>query len=214
MNKVVKKYAEIDKKTFMTIDEAVELSDELAKRAIQTGVQFEEVVGIANGARLPTVIIAERLGLPYKMLTIRRKWSVFNSYLARFPFIVRFFSIWYSVPILNYPLISVIGKMNTLSDNNQNENKECFKERKNILIVDDAIQCGNTIQAAQKIIRSGNEECNLKVAVISWAILVSNEKQVATPDIYINRKIQHFPWSVNSPCYKQYQDWLKKHDQG
>jgi hypoxanthine phosphoribosyltransferase len=209
MNHVVKKYSEIDHKTFMTIDEAIELSHELAKRVSETGIQFEEVVGIANGAHLPAVIIADRLGLPYQMLTIRRKWSVVNNYLAKFSFIVRFFSFWYSLPVLNYPLIKVINKMNSLTDSNPLENEDRFKGRKKILIVDDALQFGNTIQAAKKLISNNNEQCDTVVAVISWALLMSNEEQVEVPDIYISRKIQHFPWSVNSPYYKKYQCWLQ-----
>ncbi|MEE9412974.1 MAG: phosphoribosyltransferase [Methylococcales bacterium] len=212
MNKAVKKYTEIDQKTFMTIDEAIDLSHELAIRANQTGVQFEEVVGVANGARLPAAVIADSLGLPYQMLTIRRKWSVVNSYLARFSFVVRFFSAWYSIPILNYPLIRVINRMNGLSGNNINDNQYSFNGRKHILIVDDALQSGITIQAVKKIIRNDNEKCKVVVAVISWGLLATTEEKVVTPDIYINRKIQHFPWSVNSPYYKEYQKWLKKHD--
>jgi adenine/guanine phosphoribosyltransferase-like PRPP-binding protein len=209
MNHVVKKYSEIDHKTFMTIDEAVDLSNELAKRVSETGIQFEEVVGIANGAHLPAFIIANRLGLPYQMLTIRRKWSVVNNYLAKFSFIVRFFSCWYSIPVLNYPLIKVITRMNSLTNSNQLEKEDRFKGRKNILIVDDALQFGNTIKATKKIITNNNEECDILVAVISWALLIQNEEQVEVPDIYISRKIQHFPWSVNSPYYKEYQYWLQ-----
>lgn len=208
MNNIVKKYTELDDRVFMTVNEAVELSRELAKRAVQTDIQFDEVVGIANGACLPTTIIAESLGLPFQMLRIRRKGSVVKNFLGRFSFVVRFFSVWYSIPVLNYPLVRVMGKMRNLADNDEDQNESRFKGKKNILIVDDALEFGSTIEAAQQIIKKDNPQCNTVVAVMSWAVLLPNETQVTHPDFFISRIVHHFPWSMNSPSYDEYQRWL------
>ena len=212
MNEIVKKYAKIENKTFMTVDEAVELSSELAERALKTDIQFDGVVGIANGARLMTTIIAKNLGVSYQMLTIRRQGSLVKNYLGRFSFVVRFFSTWYSTPVLNYPLIKVINNMGKLKIENVKGNEGGFKGKKNILIVDDALDFGSTIQAAKQIIKKENKECKTVVAVISWAHLKPHKKQVTGPDIFISRKIQHFPWSLNNPHYKEYEHWLEMHD--
>ncbi len=212
MNDIVKKYAELDDRAFMTVDEAAELSRELAKRAIKTDIQFDEVVGIANGAFLPTIIIADSLGLPYQMLRIRRKGSVVKNFLGRFSFIIRFFSVWYSIPVVNYPLVRVMDKMRNLADNDEDQNKSRFKGKKNILIVDDALEFGSTIEAAQQIIKRDNPECNTVVAVMSWAVLLPNETQVVSPDIFISRMVHHFPWSMNSPSYNKYQQWLDENN--
>ncbi len=214
MNDIVKKYADIEDTVFMSVEEAKVLSEELADRAKQLDIEFDQIVGIANGARLMTTIIAERMGLPYQMLTIRRKGSVIKEYLSRFPLLIRFFSFWYSIPVLKYPLVEAMCRLRGLSDtsdlNSSKSNKS--NQLKNILIVDDALEFGSTIEAAKTIMKSNNENANIVVAVISWRVLRPNEEQVATPDIFITRMVQHYPWSMNSPHFTEYEQWLIDHD--
>lgn len=210
MNDIVKKYAEIDDTIFMSVEEAKVLSEELAERAKQLNIEFDEIVGIANGARLMTTIIAEKMGLPFQMLKIRRKGSVIKEYLSRFPLLIRFFSFWYSIPVLKYPLVRVMCRLRGLADTSDisTAKKGEVNKPKNILIVDDALEFGSTIQAAKTIMQNNNDNTNIVVAVISWRVLRPNEEQVANPDIFITRMVHHYPWSMNSPHYEEYEQWL------
>jgi len=206
---IVNKYAEIDEKMFMSMDEAIELSHEIARRISMNGVEPHAIVGIANGALLPTKIIATDLNLPFEMITIRRKGSAVKSRLSRYKTVVKLASIWYRTPFLRYPLVWILKIMRygfksapTLMLTN------CY-QGKHILLVDDATDSGKTLRRAEQML--SNRQCRqITTAVLSVAKENKNSADFYIPDYYISQRMQRFPWSINNPAFPEYQKWLKQ----
>src|SRR5688572_16522418 len=101
---IIAKYSSIDEKVFMTLEESIVLSAEIAKRLASWGPQPEAVAGIANGALLVAKIIADRLELPIFTIDIRRRGSGIKQTLFRAPGLRTIFSLLYRVPVINLPL--------------------------------------------------------------------------------------------------------------
>ncbi len=207
-NAIVNKYAKINDRLFMSIEEAIELSHEIARRISMNGVEPHGVVGIANGALLPTKIIATDLNLPFEMIAIRRKGSVIKSRLSRYKVVVKLASIWYRIPFVRFPLVWVMKMM-----------KHGFKsdpvltgtnyQDKHILLVDDAIVSGKTLRRAEQIL-SGQQCRQITTAVITVSKNKKKSADFYIPDYFISRQLQHFPWSINHPDFLEYQEWLKQ----
>ena len=81
---IISRYADADEKLFMSVDEALVLSRELAERVRQSGFRPEKIIGVANGALLPATVVAESLDLPLEMVRVRRKGSTIKKRLAKF----------------------------------------------------------------------------------------------------------------------------------
>jgi hypoxanthine phosphoribosyltransferase len=205
---IVNKYAEIDDKLFMSIDEAIELSHEIARRISMGGVKPHGIVGIANGALLPTKIIATDLNLPFEMIIIRRKGSVIKSWLSRYKAVVRLAAIWYKVPLFKFPLVWVMQMMSGLKPEPALASTNYYQDQ-HILLIDDAIDTGKTLRRAEQIL--GRQQCRqITTAVISASKNNKKSTDLYIPDYFISRRIQHFPWSVNHPDFPKYQKWLKR----
>ncbi len=206
---IVNKYTKTDDKLFMSIDEAIELSHEIARRISMNGVELHRIVGIANGALLPTKIIATDLNLPFEVIAIRRKGSVVKSRLSRYKAVVKLASIWYSIPFVRFPLVWVMTMMRygfksdpVLTDTN------CYQDQ-HILLVDDAIVSGKTLRRAEQLL--SRQQCRqITTAVITVSKNKKKSTDVNIPDYFISQQIQHFPWSFNHPDFPEYQKWLKQ----
>lgn len=207
MDDIAEHYRTLDTKSYISLQDSIALSKLLAERCRELPHDFDLVVGIANGALLPTVLVSENLSLPYKMITIRRKGSILKGKISKSPFLLKFFSKWFELPILNVPLRWGMRKMRDLApiDPSGFDNLS-GKER--VLLIDDALEFGTTIHAAKEyLIQRGVS--NIEVAVISWAELLPGEEQLEKPDIHLCRIIHHFPWSINSPSYNDYCSWIE-----
>lgn len=205
---IVNKYAEIDDKLFMSTDEAVELSYEIARLIRVNGVEIHGVVGVANGALLLTKVIATDLNLPFEMITIRRKGSAIKSRLSRYKPIVKLASMWYRIPLLNLPLVWVMKMMNGFKSDPVLTSTNCYQDQ-HILLVDDATDSGRTLRRAEQILCK--QQCRqITTAVISVSKKNKKKPNLYIPDYFISQRIQHFPWSVNNPDFPKYQKWLKQ----
>lgn len=200
------KYAEADDKLFMTLEEAIELSEDLARMVRASEFDVEKVIGVANGALLPSSIVAAELDKPLEIVRIRRKGSKIKKRLARFSFIRNVVSALYNNKLTRPVLRIVMDRFSALDDQDQSAVVEVDKPQR-ILIVDDAIETGQTLQ---KVIdqhsRDGNE---IQVAVISWSIDYPNKTAEINPEFVISTRIHHYPWSQNSPYLHDYTQWLE-----
>ncbi|VAW83433.1 hypothetical protein MNBD_GAMMA16-1328 [hydrothermal vent metagenome] len=209
---IVEQYAQTEDKMFMTIDQAVELSHELAIRISECGAQPELVVGIANGALLMAKVISDDLNIPLQTIKVKRKATIVKEWIVKLPVLLKMFSICYRLPLLNKPMVWLIDRCKTLDTEACNEERCPHIKKKNIIIVDDAIETGQTLAMVCQIFNH-NEGNIITTAVISWSKKYdSNALYGVVPDIYIGRRIQHFPWSGNSPYLQDYLNWLAAND--
>lgn len=205
---VTAKYTEADDKLFMTLSEAELLSIALADRVRESGFEVEKVIGVANGALLPSSIVAKELGKPLEIVRIRRKGSKIKKRLARFGFIRKFVSALYN-NTLTKPLLRIV--MDRFSALDQTDDSTVVSTSKpcNILVVDDAIETGQTLQKV--IDQHSADGSEIQVAVISWSVAYENKKAQITPEFVISKRIHHYPWSQNSPYLQDYTNWLESH---
>ncbi len=205
---IVNKYAEINDRLFMSIDEAIELSHEIARRISMNSVEPHGIVGIANGALLPTKVIATDLNLPFEMIAIRRKSSAVKSRLSRYKVVVKLVSIWHKIPVARFPLVWAMKMMrHGFKSDPVLTGINCYQGR-HILLIDDATVSGKTLRRAEQILRK--LQCRqITTAVISVSKKNKRSADFCVPDYFISQQIPHFPWSINNPQFPEYQKWLK-----
>jgi hypoxanthine phosphoribosyltransferase len=207
---VLEKYQTTDKKLYMTLDESVSLSISLARQIHEKGGQFDKVIGIANGALLPTKVIADTLGLPYSFITIRRKGSSIKSRLSKYPALVKIISFWFKIPLLREPLVFLMNRFTKLSDDQTIPDSATLD--KSILLIDDSVESGQTLVKAEEVLSTGNPDIRITTAVLVAKPIPADSATHYTPDFFLARLMQHFPWSSNNPEYDQYQEWLAENN--
>ncbi len=205
---IVDRYSRIDDKVFMTLDEAAVLAEELAVRVNKSGFQANKVIGVANGALMPATIISDYLDIPLEILRVRRKGSRIKKNLAKFGFLRKLVSFLYGLPVTKSVLRFTMDRFNRL-ENSPKSSASVKRSVQNLLIVDDAIESGQTLQRIIEM-QGINAKQSIKVAVISWSRNYTGKKYDCVPDYYISERIQHFPWSQNSPANAEYLGWLKE----
>jgi len=205
---IVEKYAETEDKMFMTIDEAVQLSHELAIRIAEYGEKPELIIAVANGALLVAKIVSDDLNIPMQTIKINRKATKIKEFIEKLPILLKIISICYRLPLLHRPMEWLIDRFKMLDVETGNE-EVCYQtNKKNIIIIDDAIGTGQTLAMVRRMF-SCNDGQTVTTAVISWSKKYdSNALYDIAPDIYIGRRIQHFPWSGNSSYLQEYLQWL------
>lgn len=204
---IIHRYQNADDKFFMSVDEAVTLSEELANRVRASGFSPARIIGIANGALLPATVVADALDAPLDMVRIRRKGSGIKKRLAKFALIRSVVSFLYKLPLTRPALRFVMDRFSQL-EKTQPDASPDNTTAGNILIVDDAIESGQTIQHIIDQQLSGKKSA-IHVAVISWSADYVDKKAQICPDSFISKRIHHYPWSQNSPHLDRYHRWLE-----
>ena len=74
------KFLDIDKTVYMTMEEAIALSRDLADTIDLSG-RPDMLVGVANGALLPMKVVSDELGLSMRVVHLRRKGSRYKQTL-------------------------------------------------------------------------------------------------------------------------------------
>jgi len=65
---------------------------------------------------------------------------------------------------------------------------------KHILILDDALDSGETMQSVVKVLSNKFPEASIKTAVLAW----TNTESITTPDYYVfKNQLVRFPWSLD-----------------
>lgn len=204
------KYASTAKKMCMTVAEAVDLSHEIAGRLKEVSPHAELVVGIARGALLLTSVVANDLGLPMAMITVRKGGNAVKDRMRKIPGLLYWASKWYQNEKINAPLGWMIRALDRTAPIISEEIYGRFPEE--VILLDDAEETGQTFMAARDLL-SKNGARKITFAVIMWSTLADTlgRGAHAPPDVYIGRSLQHFPWSGNSPYYDEYLQWLAEH---
>ena len=205
---ITDKYANANKKLFMTLPESLALAHEMAWRIDQLSPRAEVIFGIANGALMITKVIADDLGLPMKILRIRYEASRVKYVIHQWRFAAACLSTLYATPLFNRPLRWLIVRLRKINVEILQE-KDDLLARKSVVIVDDAIGTGRTIISARNIVKKMGAE-RIHIATISLYQPRRREKIFRDePDVLISRELQYFPWSINNADYPKFLQWLK-----
>ncbi|MEM9601920.1 MAG: phosphoribosyltransferase [Pseudomonadota bacterium] len=210
----VQKYRETDDKLFMSLDEAVILCEALADEVRSSGFAADAVVGIANGALLPTRVIADRLGMPCEYVRYRRQGSTIKRRLGKVPGL-RELVVWlYSFKAVANRLAPIMDSFNRLDSDSAKDNDSTsgFPGDGRVLLVDDAIDSGQSIAIACEQLRARGAQ-EIRTAVITWSDAHDSMTNFGIkPEYYLNRRVQHYPWSENNKEIQAYRAWLSAHD--
>ena len=208
---IADKYRDLDDKLFMSVHEAEALSREMARLVKDSGIEIHKVVGVANGAFLPATIVADYLSVPLEMVRIRRKGSGLKRRLAKVPFLRELVTVMYKLPVLHHLLRWIMDRFNRLEDNSEQDQLSSGQSDVGILVVDDAIETGQTLKRIMEMQAVDNTNARMYSAVISWSVAYKNVVEGAIePNFYISKRVQHYPWSQNSNHLDDYQSWLSE----
>ena len=205
---IIKKFAKTHDKLFMTMNEAMILSREIAYRISALSQKPEILIAIGHGANLMSRVISSELNIPVETILIQRKASIFKENISRIPGLRALISRWYHIPGLNIPIKYFTRWLSSLA--RVSPQSPPIVHGKHVILVDDVIETGKTLRAARDIL-SATGARSINTAVLIWSDNRNlNQEESIRPDIFIGQEGQHFPWSMNSPYFHEYESWLKQ----
>jgi hypoxanthine phosphoribosyltransferase len=197
------KFRDIDHTVYMTIGEAVALSRDLAD-VINTSGRPDLLVGVANGALLPMKIAAEELGIRFQVIHLRRKGSRYKQKLYAIKE-----GLGIPTSLLTTRPMRAIQTWFEKRTPSLEEASDAFAfdvVGKDIMIIDDAIQTGRTARHLKdRLLAKG--AATARIAVICWYRGVDDSGDWS-PDLYLTRQHQWYPWSNHSPYFREFLSWL------
>lgn len=210
----IQKYRDTDDKLFMSIEEAISICEALADEVKASGCPIDVVIGIANGALLPTRVIADRLGMPYEFVRYRRRGSTIKRRMGKVPGMRALVAWLYGFKPIARRLRGAIERFNELDTTSASA--ESARPRLpgagRVLLVDDAIDSGQSIAIAREQLRERGATDILNL-VMTWSDQFDSKANYnVEPEYYLNRRVQHYPWSENNPEFKRYRAWLHDHN--
>jgi len=209
--KTYDKYQAIEKHwaTQMSLSEAEELSRDLGQEIANAGQKPDLIVGLANGALMPTKIVAQTLGVPFHMVKVRRQSSRYKQRLLKIKQALHLKADWVLWGPMRYFWTAFekrFSKLETAS------NTFAFDVRGlSVAIIDDCIVTGSSVKyVANALKKQGAKQ--VTVNVLCWCKGEKGDTPEGKPDIYLHRYIQFYPWSANHLALKDYMQWLKNND--
>ena len=189
----------------MPVAEAVALSRLLARRIVEHAGKPDIVVGLANGALLTTTICGEELGIPARVVMVRRQSSRYKQELLR---LIEFFHVptWF---IMTRPVRYLSSRFERAFSKLETEEQsfDFLVRGLHVAVVDDCIVSGRSIQhLADRMYAQG--AARVTIAAMCWTEEEYGGSMKGGPDVYLHRKIQWYPWSNNSPHRSRYLAWL------
>jgi len=203
---VYERHARLDRKVYMTLDEAIGLSQALAARARALAPAAELAVGLANGAVMPTRIVAAELGIPFHMIKVRRRGSRLKQRLSAVKRLLRL-----PPGLLRHPLVNAFSlafdrRFGRIED--AGATFDFSVAGKTVLVIDDCIDSGASIAHVRDRLKAAGA-ARVQIAVMCWSNKHDTEAlHGVVPDVHLHRRIQYYPWSINSPNYAAFIAWL------
>jgi len=191
----------------LTVSESEDLGRDLAALIKRQGGEFDLVVGLANGAFLPTKVVADTLGLPWHMVRVRRKGTQLKQRLLWFKTLFR-------IPpelILWGPFRALWVSFQKRTSALQSETRQLDFDvaHRNILLVDDCIETGISLKFVSEMLRHAGAS-TITTAVYCWADMPDIPEDQTRPDFFLHRGIQFYPWSNNSRYLDDFRQWMDK----
>lgn len=207
---VVRRYAALDDKVQMTLDEAIRLSEALATRLDRLEPRPRLVVGIANGGLLPAKVVADRLGLPLEIIRIRKRASGLKQMLGRLKRLLRLpVGFWRWGPVNR--LVRAFDRRFNRLDESRPEPVSPLVQGSVVALVDDCIDSGQSLIAGRRLLLAAGA-MEVRTAAICWSDRTKPGVQPMQepPDVHLHRRIHYYPWSVNSPDFDAFEAWLAR----
>lgn len=153
------------------------------------------VVFIERAGRIIGVPLAEKLSVNCIGIEAKRPYSKIKKVFAKFLFFI-------PKLILNYiKFFELKTNFNSLNKKRNIRINFSIRNFKKILIIDDAIDTGETIIQVLDFIKNENSSAICKIAVITTT---TNSPRIQ-PNYYIyNNIVCNFPWSIDSDYYKEF----------
>jgi hypoxanthine phosphoribosyltransferase len=190
----------------VTLEEAAELSRDLARQVSDSGFDPDVVVGIANGGAHPAFIVAQTLGLPCQLFRVQRRSTGVKQAVA---FARR--------PLRSQLLRKLARLVSRYLDKRMSATRAIGRsalediERKRVLLVDDCIDTGASIALVRSLLEE-HRAAEVKTAVLSWMTKHDSVRMNGVkPDYYLIRALPAYPWSLENPEFAQFKKWLGKH---
>lgn len=197
------KFLAIDRTIYMTMGEAQALSRDLAD-VIRAAIRPDLLVGVANGALLPMKIAADELNVPFRVVHLRRRGSRLKRRLFAVKEALGIPTAFLITPPMRALQTAFEQRTKTLEETDGAFDFDV--SGKTVVVVDDSIQTGGTARhVKERIMRKG--AARVLIAVICWYKGV-NDSGDWSPDLYLHRRYQWYPWSNNSPYFNEYLAWL------
>lgn len=180
------------------------------EKNIKNEYEYDLIIFVAKGAYYIGKFLSEIDGTPLLMISATRKGSSLKKFLKPFFKLVPKKA---QIFLREKEMNSNYHKKNNdrlISFDDKKWNK--YKNRKNILIVDDSIDTGNSIEQVYKVVQNYYSDSNVEVAVFNCM-----DKSTFKPKftLYTNTMING-PWSSDSKYNKefieQYEDWKKENE--
>lgn len=193
-------------RALVTLEQAAQLSRELAGQVAKSGFEPDLVVGIANGGAFPAFIVAEALGRPCRFFRVQRSSTGVKQALAfaRVPL-----GSW----LLRRPAKFASRYLDRRLSRTRTISRPSFEgvESGRVLLVDDCIDTGASIALVRSVLEK-HHPGELRTAVLSWMTKHDSVGLHAVrPDFYLNRTLPAYPWSLENPEFAQFRLWLGEH---
>ena len=197
------KFSAIDHMVYMTIEEAVDLSRDLADIVDASG-RPDLLVGVANGALLPIKVVADELNIPFQVIYIRRKGSRYKQKLYALKQMLHI-----PTSVLTLRPVRAVQTWFEQRTSALEETDEAFAfdvTGRDVMIIDDAIHTGATARHLKdRLLAKG--ATRVRIAVICWWLGPTDSGEWS-PDLYLHRQNHWYPWSNNSPYFPNFLTWL------
>lgn len=180
------------------------------KKNIKSEYDYDLIIFVAKGAYYIGKFLSEIDDTPLLMISATRKGNSLKKFLKPFLKLVPKKA---QIFLREKEMNSNYHKKNNdrvINFDNKKWNKH--KNKKNVLIVDDSIDTGNSIEQVYKVVREYYENSNVEVAVFNCMDKASFKPRFS---LYANTMING-PWSSDSKYNKefieQYEDWKNKNE--
>lgn len=180
------------------------------EKNIKSEYEYDLIIFVAKGAYYIGKFLSEIDDTPLLMVSATRKGNLLKKILKPFLKLVPKKA---QIFLREKEMNSNYHKKNNdrvINFDNKKWNKH--KDKKNVLIVDDSIDTGNSIEQVYKVVREYYENSNVEVAVFNCMDKSSFKPRFS---LYTNTMING-PWSSDSKYNKdfieQYEDWKNKNE--
>ena len=192
----------------MSLPEAEELSRHLAQTIMASGDRPDLIVGIANGALLPTKVVSDTLGLPFRIVRVRRQGSRYKQIVVRIKNALRLKARWLSWGPMMYFRRRFEKRFNKLE---AGSNTFDFDVRGlSVALIDDCTETGKSVRyVADELKKQGASRVTINV--LCWYAGAAGVIPGGQPDVYLHKYIQVYPWAADHPDLKGYMKWLEAH---
>jgi hypoxanthine phosphoribosyltransferase len=204
---IVARFADVAIKQYVTVEEAVELSQVLGERIARLSPPPDLIVGLTNGGILPAAVAAQVARIDCRMIRIRRKSSRIKR---KFQILARMLR--YSSSSLGGILVRLVRSridrpFNQIEDGPANEDYDFPIAGQHIVIVDDCVDSGSSAAHVRAKLL-GHGAASVRVAVMCWATKFDSQAlHGVVPDVHLHRILHRYPWSMNNPQYPRFRQW-------